>query len=187
MGALFLIVNPTKREYLDPFRFGEGAKIFNVLCGPHCLLALKYLIRDDGPGRWVGDSVVLASDDGASANPNSLTTSSASNPARNLHEQAREEFANISHVVLARLSYSTKVAEQLAERAREDQSLILELGAVLDQYGSPPLEFALESAVGRPWRKAFNIARTASHRWQPLPLVEWSASAGQVAADRSTV
>ena len=63
LGVHYLIVNPAKGEYLDPTRFGSGAKFNNLLIGGPCDLALKYLIADTGPGWWVGDPVVLAADD----------------------------------------------------------------------------------------------------------------------------
>ena len=46
MVAYFLIVNPAKRQYLDPSRFGEGIKFSSVLRGAHCLHALKLLVAD---------------------------------------------------------------------------------------------------------------------------------------------
>ena len=33
MGAYFLVVNPAKRQYLDPGRFGEAIKFSSVLPG----------------------------------------------------------------------------------------------------------------------------------------------------------
>ena len=62
MGAYFLIVNPAKRQYLDPYRFGEGVKFSSVLRGDHCLRALKLLVADcfrpkptSFRGAWLGD------------------------------------------------------------------------------------------------------------------------------------
>ena len=69
MGAYFLVVNPTKRQYLDPARFGEAIKFSGLLRGDYCLQALKLLIADCFPrettsfhGAWLGDPVMLASD-----------------------------------------------------------------------------------------------------------------------------
>ena len=46
VGAYFLVVNPAKRQYLDPARFGEAAKFSGLLRGDYCLQALKLLISD---------------------------------------------------------------------------------------------------------------------------------------------
>lgn len=46
MGAYHIVVNPTKRQYLDPGRFDEGIKLRSVLHGEFCVDALKLLIAD---------------------------------------------------------------------------------------------------------------------------------------------
>jgi hypothetical protein len=96
VGAYFLVVNPAKRQYLDPARFGEASKFSGVLQGDYCLLALKFLISDCFPqdaeafrGAWLGDPVILASDDSGLLNPGGLTTVTATDPNRNLHAWAR--------------------------------------------------------------------------------------------------
>ena len=60
MGAYFLVVNPAKRQYLDPTVF--EIKFEPLLRGDYCLLALKMLIadpfrRDESSfsGAWLGD------------------------------------------------------------------------------------------------------------------------------------
>lgn len=92
MGAYFLIVNPAKRQYLDPGRFGESVKFTSVLHGEYCLRALKLLIADSFPqnatsfcGAWLGDPVILASDDTGLPNPGGLITATTTDPSRNLH------------------------------------------------------------------------------------------------------
>jgi hypothetical protein len=169
----YLIVNPAKREYLDPDRFGWGTKFHNLLEGGPCTLALKYLIADDSIGWWVGDPVVLAGDDTGRPNPAGLVTATTNDPSRNLYFQAQQEFTDISYRALALLARNPKIAADLADSAARDTRLLLDLGAVLDEYGTRALEIALERTVGRPWRKAHNKAAAERQDWRPLPRIGW--------------
>jgi hypothetical protein len=182
VGGYYLIVNPAKRECLDPARFGEGTKFHNLLGGGHSSLALKYLISDSGPGWWVGDPVILAADDTGPPNLAGLVTTTPTAPHRNLYFQAREEFTDISYRALDLICHSQTVAADLALLATRFNRLLLDLGTALDQYGLRPLELALEQAVGRPWRKAYNIAAAESPDWRPLPRVDWPKPANSGAA-----
>jgi hypothetical protein len=69
VGAYFLVVNPVRRQYLDPARSGEGVKFSSVLRGDHCIGSLKLLVADcfrrdrtSFRGAWLGDPVILAID-----------------------------------------------------------------------------------------------------------------------------
>jgi hypothetical protein len=172
VGVYYLIVNPAKREYIDPTRFGEGVKFVNLLGGGHCTLALKFLIADSCAGWWVGSPVILAADDTGPPNPSGLITTTPSSPARNLYFQAREEFIDISYRALALIARMEKVAVELADRAADDRRLLLDLGAVAEQYSLKPLELALERVVGRPWRKAYHKAMSEVQGWVPLPPID---------------
>jgi len=97
MGAYYLIVNPLKREYLDPGSFGEGFKFPNLLNGGFTTLVLKSLISDDRRGRWAGDPVILAADDGGLPNTGGLIkTTTEERPDRKFNVLAREGFADVS-------------------------------------------------------------------------------------------
>jgi hypothetical protein len=172
MGVYYLLVNPAKREYLDPDRFGEGIKFGALLNGGHCALALKYLISDDCVGWWVGDPVILAADDTGPPNPGGLITATAEKPGRNLYFQAREEFVDISYRAFALIARNHRFADELAERAATNSSFLLELGAMIEQYELKALEIALEQRVGGPWRKAYHQAIGAHPHWAPLPRVD---------------
>ncbi len=180
MGAYFLVVNPTKRQYLDPGRFGEAIKFSALLRGDYCLHALKLLIADCFPrktksfrGAWLGDPVILASDDSGLPDPGGLITATRDDPHRNLNAQAQAEFIDISYRALAELCLSSNIASELAAMARSDDSLLIDLVAVLEQYHPRGLERTLEEAVGRPWRKAYNQALAACMTWRPLPPIDW--------------
>lgn len=180
MGAYFLVVNPARRQYLDPGRFGEAIKFSAVLRGDYCLHALKLLIADCFPreaksfrGAWLGDPVILASDDTGLPDPPGLVTAIRDDPRRNLNAMARAEFVDISYRALAELCARAKMAAELAEKARSDDSLLIDLVAVMEQYRLGGLERALEETVGRPWRKAYNKALAATMTWRPLPPIDW--------------
>lgn len=180
MGTYYLVVNPARRQYLDPGRFGEGVKYHSALNGGHCLLALKLLIcdryqREEGSfrGAWLGDPVILAGDDEGRPDPGGLITSTPDNPHRNLNALAHAEFTNISYRALAELCLHHQTAMALAEQAAEDESLLIDLGATLEQYRPPVLELALEQVVGHPWRKAYQQVRTKHPWWLPLPPIDW--------------
>jgi hypothetical protein len=180
VGAYFLVVNPTKRQYLDPGRFGEAIKFSALLRGDYCLQALKLLIADCFPckprsfrGAWVGDPVILASDDSGLPDPGGLVTATCHDPRRNLNAQARSEFVDISYRALAELCLKAETASALAAMARTDGSLLIDLVAVMEQYRLRGLESVLEEAVGRPWRKAYNQALAACMTWRPLPPIDW--------------
>ncbi len=149
MGAYFLVVNPSKRQYLDPARFGEGIKSSSVLRGEYCLLALKLLISDCFKrnetafrGAWLGDPVLLASDDTGQPNPGGLLTGNAAEPARNLHAWAKAEFTNISYRALAELCIDSDVAAELAAKVTEERSFLIDLCAVAEQYHQQTLQWA---------------------------------------------
>lgn len=87
MGQYYYVVNTTKKEYLNPHDFGEGAKLreFGVgsygtlsalallLCVGHGLSQLNELnegdlySQDTIIGKWAGDTVIVAGDYGAPA------------------------------------------------------------------------------------------------------------------------
>lgn len=180
MGTYFLVVNPAKRQYIDPARYGEAIKFPAVLRGDYCLPALKLLICDrfepDAKsirGAWLGDPVVLAGDEEGLPNPGGRITTLPEEPHRNLHAQAKAEFVDISYRLIAELSLDRDVAKSLAERAKEDKGLLIDLGAVIDQFHPGPLEYELEQAIGRPWRKEYNKAVAELSYWRPLAPIEW--------------
>jgi hypothetical protein len=178
VGAYFKVVNPAKRQYLDPARFGEAIKYSSVLRGPHCLHALKLLIMDCFPpgsgsfrGAWLGDPVILASDDSGLPNPAEIITATAADPRRNLNQMARDEYTDISYRALAELCRSGCV-EELVDDAKRHRRLLVDLGFVYIQYQQKALAVALEQAFGRPWQKAHHEAM-ATGDLPPLPPIDW--------------
>jgi hypothetical protein len=125
-------------------------------------------------GAWLGDPIILASDDSGLPDPGGLTTATPGNAGRNLHAMARAEFTDISYRALAELCRDGDTAVELAGRSKEDTSLLIDLGATLEQYPLATLEAALIAAVGQPWRKAYNQARAKLPWWNALPPIDWA-------------
>ena len=180
VGAYFLIVNPVRRQYFDPARFGEAIKFSALLRGGHCIQALKLLLSDcfprEGtsfPGAWLGDPVVFASDDSGLPNSFGVRTATGQPPERNLHALAKAEFTDISYRALAELCRDDEIATELAGQVKDHESLLIDLGATLDQYRLPVLEVALNAAVGQPWRRGYNQAQAKLTWWHPLPPIDW--------------
>lgn len=92
MGQYFLIVNLTKKEYLDPHNLGGGLKLWEI-CANSVLNVLGFLLRkssegggDDiqkdykNAGRWAGDRIVVIGNYDKSK----------------LYDKARQEFTEIT-------------------------------------------------------------------------------------------
>lgn len=81
MGQYYKIVNLDKREYLEPYAFGDGAKLMEFACSANGMMtALGVLLASSNgcgggdlhldekskwknvPGRWAGDRIVIAGD-----------------------------------------------------------------------------------------------------------------------------
>lgn len=79
MGQYYYIVNLDRKEYLDPYFFGNGLKLMEIALSSEGVLAgLAILLAssnglgggdlhedaefDDVPGRWCGERIVLAGD-----------------------------------------------------------------------------------------------------------------------------
>ncbi len=70
MGQYYLLANISKREYINPHRLGEPAKLWEIAFNPRVagvLLAATAIpdSKDDHPfvGRWAGDQVIVVGDE----------------------------------------------------------------------------------------------------------------------------
>jgi hypothetical protein len=180
MGAYFLVVNPTKRQYLDPGRFldDEDVKYSGLLHGRFCIEALKLLVSDcfrrnesSFDGAWLGDPVILASDATGLPIPG-IVTGTAEHPDRNLYYMAKAEFMNISYRALAELASQNfgATAREFAEMAKVSQSFLANLSATVEQYHLPLVEAMLEETLGSQWREA---AQASKREWSTLPPIDW--------------
>jgi hypothetical protein len=153
VGTSYLIVNPAKREYLEPRRFGEDDKFSNLLRGEHCLLAFKRLLSE-GSGAWAGEPIILVGDHS------------------DLWETVSTQFTNISYRALAQLCRYDDIRKELAAKARENESFLIDLGSVIEQYAPLRLEHDLNEALGQPWRRAFSRAMTKIPWYWRLPPID---------------
>ncbi|HJT30518.1 MAG TPA: hypothetical protein VJ783_00520 [Pirellulales bacterium] len=181
MGAYHIVVNPTKRQFLDPGRFDEGKKLGSVLHGVFCVDALKLLIADSflaqgtrvskprNPwsleGSWVGDPIVLASDDCGPPDPAGIITTSEGNSLRNLYVMAVEEFENISYLAIVMLS-ENRFTSELIEKATRDDSFFLHLANVVMQFQPQNLKVEFEREFGKAWPKALQRDLPKGNPWR---------------------
>jgi len=69
MSQAVLIINRTKKEYLNPHRFNDGYSVRNLLCNGYTARALVLLLyrcssnvlKEDGEliGSWAGDDIII--------------------------------------------------------------------------------------------------------------------------------
>ena len=185
MGAVYLIVNPVKRQYLNPIAFGETDRYSGFLHGYHAL-AIARLVCDHGrdyvsdgvAGSWSSDHVLKATDAEA---PDATIATASPTVARNLYTVAWDDFTDISARAVAMLcDYGTttedpealtlRVASILVTRAREKLEGSLKKGgvsaALLLRYlgdaaaieRADTLKVALCEQLGSDWKELYSGA-----------------------------
>ncbi len=133
MGQYFLVVNPDRKEYLNPHCFGDGLKLMEFGCSSYgTLTGLTLLLRvsdetgggDFGPaqrqstGRWAneGDPANLSSGLlGAWAGGRVAIIGDYD--GSKLYQQAMEDFRNISHEVIDLMRHDEGV-KRVIEKGR---------------------------------------------------------------------
>jgi hypothetical protein len=166
MSQYFKIVNPVKRQYIDPIRFSENIKASGYMRGYHAVAVALLVCHASEVGHhygslagsWYGDPVIAAGDDHGQPDQYGFKTSTGMDPQRNLNQLAREEFEDISYQAIAMLCQGRDgFAAELAARAAATPSrhLFVQLGNVVMLVGCEPLEEALADAFGREWRKLY--------------------------------
>lgn len=120
MGQYFKVINTTKKEYLDPHKCGDGAKLMEMACSSGSTMAAlaTLLATSNGQGggdlgtddktwvgRWAGDSIAMVGD---------YDTFS---PHAGLYEKCgnSEDWKDVSFDVMRVLADDTYIAENLAE------------------------------------------------------------------------
>ena len=105
MGQYFKIVNPTKKQCIDAFKFDENIKASGVMYGYHGFAVALLVCRlDEVPhtygdlaGFWHGDPVIAVGDDYGEPDVYGVKTSTEENPHRNLYWLAKEEYEDVSY------------------------------------------------------------------------------------------
>lgn len=120
MGQYFKVINTTKKEYLDPHKCGDGAKLMEMACSSGSTMAAlaTLLATSNGQGggdlgtddktwvgRWAGDSIAMVGD---------YDTFS---PHAGLYEKCgnSEDWKDVSFDVMRVLMEDTYLAERMAE------------------------------------------------------------------------
>ena len=120
MGQCYRIVNIDKKEYLNPYVFGDGAKLLEfgssgsgTMCALACLLANSNNrgggdLRSENPliGSWAGDRIVIAGDYAIKGDP-------AETADTTLYDQCRESFKDISRVARDMICEDSYIAESI--------------------------------------------------------------------------
>ena len=157
MGDCYLIVNPDRREYLDPVLLLRSNRFAGVIAGPAAqavlLLCARGVRLEPHPlaGRWSGDRVLLAGD-GEQADLHDLTTATAERPERNLFLAAEQEFRDLSLEGVALLvEVDVDLRRVWGEAAVQDDDTLLLLGAAALATGSGVLDSVLRQRIGAGW------------------------------------
>jgi len=134
MGQYFMAVNTTKKEYLQPHKFGSGLKFrefaydsMSVLTGMAHLLAQS----SDGvafdsseiTGRWIGDHVLIVGDYDKS----------------DIYGIAYETYTDISDKVIEHMCFDPDVYNHLSKVTRWDGT-----GSVPVAIGNNPTKISTE-------------------------------------------
>ncbi len=160
MGISIRIVNPTKRQFLDPDQFPEHDGRTAFMTGVHAA-AVAVLACDPaevpghgyGPlaGSWCGDPIIAATD-AMRPDRHGIRTSTLDRSNRNLYDVAVEEYEDISLRAFAMVCEGQLgLSEELAGLAKENPGLFMKLGKVALTVGCESLEDAHVEVFGRDW------------------------------------
>ena len=169
MGNNYTIVNPAKKEVLDPFDLGEGTKWNSLLRGPFGVTVLKLLLADEYSemptvpsdcvwrleGHWFGDPVTVANENGPK-NPRMFRTGTDEYPDRNLHWMAKYEFADITPRCAAMLTERHGFGCDLVNQAKEDNWFFVWLADVMVSLRPPLLTEAFLFEFGPNWKTNYD-------------------------------
>lgn len=128
MGQYYLMVNTTKKEYLSPRDFQDGAKFIDFsqsLDGS--MMALAILLASSGEGdfdietespyvgRWAGDKIVIAGDYAHSGKhiPNKEKMKRSKNYIGNLYNYAERNYIDISQDFIKSLQQGTDLFKHI--------------------------------------------------------------------------
>ena len=121
MGTYYIVANDSKKEYVDPFDFGDPIKKFGILTGHHGKAIASLLIdpqRDKKyeEGYWSGDKIRVIGDN----NPD--------------HEYVEDNYTNISFHLIAKMMYweNEEGRQKLIKAVTDDSERLDELIQIAD-------------------------------------------------------
>ena len=131
MGQYYRILNLDKKEFLEPWSFGDGAKLLEFGCSGSGIMCGLAILLSDGNGRgggdlhvpedaseelkslvgsWAGDRIVVSGD---YADEGKFSD----DPKRNLYELCgTSQFENISEKVIEVMCFDPYLKRDLVER-----------------------------------------------------------------------
>ena len=134
MGVYYIVVNDTKKEYVDPADFDENFKLGGIFQGIHGSAIAKMLCNTESPkkysfGYWAGDSIRVLSDDA----PNDE------------HGIIINKYTNVSFYALAyEFEQSTKpIRDQIIEKAQKCGDIYQGLAEVNSKVKLTNLNYSL--------------------------------------------
>ena len=132
MGVYYIVVNDSKKEYLDPFDFDDHIKRSGVLKGLHGECTAELLLYPPSEqkydaGYWCGDSIRILGDIYEEEN-----------------EKVLNEYSNIGYPVLARsFEYGQVSREEVVSRAENNASIFQGLIKENEKYKYVNLNYSL--------------------------------------------
>lgn len=169
MAVSIRIVNPARRQFLDPDQFPENDQRTMFLTGLHAT-AVAVLACDPAevPGygygslarSWCGDPIIAARD-AMRPDGHGVRTSTPDRPQRNLYEVASEEYEDISLRAFAMLCEGQiGLVDHLVEDAKEaGPGLFMKLGNIVVTVGCEDLGDALVEVFGPNWTGLYHDLR----------------------------
>ena len=171
MGQYFMIVNESKKQFIEISDLGENNKFGYVGQGLNGI-ALGRLLTSSGAdwqddfyaefghpekdflhmGAWAGDKIVIAGDYDL-ADTNGIKTSTPDTPNFNLYSKAEDEYEDITDRVIGWLANNIQTSEMLAERAKRDSDLLKKLSDLVFVNQNQQMKESLENIIGKDWTK----------------------------------
>lgn len=114
MGVYYIIVNDTKKEYMDPDDFDENFKLSGIFQGIHGSAIAKMLCFTNKPspysyGYWAGDSIRVLGD----------------GTTFNEHEMVVSNYKNISFYALAlEFENDSTIRDEILKRASQHDEIL---------------------------------------------------------------
>ena len=135
MGVYYIVVNDSKKEYIDPDDFDEHFKIDGIFQGIHGNAIAKLLIDTQKPtiysyGWWAKDKIRVLGDDAL----------------HDEHGKICSEYKNISHYVLANEFENSigKTREQIKEKLQIREDILIKVRQVNAESKYVNLNYMLE-------------------------------------------
>ena len=132
MGVYYIIVNDSKKEYIDPFDFDDSVVLSGVFTGVHNIGIAELLVHPSTTkayeiGYWSGDNIRVLGDNQKSES-----------------ELVARTYKNISFYVLASVFEShSAFREEIIERAKKHEEILQGLTAANQERNLVNLNYSL--------------------------------------------